>query len=258
MRCLSRTAFSSSPAAAAASVPRRALLAAERGYAVVVNYAGNVEAAEARLRAPSMPRAARRSPCAAMSADPSDVEHIFAAADRLGTLTGLVNNAGIVVAGRRGSTRWTPTRINRIFAVNVTGSFLCAAAAIRRMSTKHGGKGGAIVNLGSAAAKLGGAGVYVDYAAAKGAIDTFTVGLALEVAGEGIRVNAVRPGIIDTDIHASAAIRTGSRRMVPPLPMPRAGTAEEVAHAILWLLSDEASYTTGTTIAVTGGRAIAP
>ena len=144
-----------------------------------------------------------------------------------------------------------------MLAVNVTGSFLCAIAAIKRMSTKHGGKGGAIVNLSSAAAKLGGADIYVDYAAAKGAIDTFTVGLALEVAAEGIRVNAVRPGIIDTDIHASGgdpgpgarAWRATSRWRAP-------GTAEEVAKAILWLLSDEASYSTGTILTVSGGRAI--
>jgi NAD(P)-dependent dehydrogenase (short-subunit alcohol dehydrogenase family) len=149
-------------------------------------------------------------------------------------------------------------RVNRILAINVTGSFLCAKAAIRRMSTRHGGKGGAIVNLTSAASKLGAPAVYVDYAAAKGAIDSFTIGLALEVAGEGIRVNSVRPGIINTDIHAAGGDPDRAARMAPTLPIPRAGTAEEVAHAVLWLLSDEASYTTGSTIAVTGGRGIAP
>jgi NAD(P)-dependent dehydrogenase (short-subunit alcohol dehydrogenase family) len=145
-----------------------------------------------------------------------------------------------------------------MLAVNVTGSFLCAIAAVRRMSTRHGGQGGGIVNLSSAASKLGAANNYVDYAAAKGAIDSFTIGLALEVAGEGIRVNAVRPGIIDTDIHASGGAPDRAAQMAPQLPIPRAGTPEEVARAILWLLSDEASYTTGTTIAVTGGRAVTP
>jgi NAD(P)-dependent dehydrogenase (short-subunit alcohol dehydrogenase family) len=149
-------------------------------------------------------------------------------------------------------------RINRMLAVNVTGSFLCAKAAIKRMSTRYGGTGGSIVNISSAASKLGAPAVYVDYAAAKGAIDSFTVGLALEVAAEGIRVNAVRPGIIDTEIHASGGDPDRAARIAPTLPVPRPGTAEEVAAAILWLLSDEASYTTGTTIAVSGGRAIAP
>jgi NAD(P)-dependent dehydrogenase (short-subunit alcohol dehydrogenase family) len=149
-------------------------------------------------------------------------------------------------------------RLSRMFAINVTGSFLCAAAAIKRMSTKYGGAGGGIVNLGSAASKLGAANYYVDYAASKGAIDSFTIGLALEVAGEGIRVNAVRPGLIDTDIHGSGGEPDRARKLAPTLPMARVGTAEEVARAILWLLSDEASYSTGTTIAVTGGRALQP
>lgn len=190
-------------------------------------------------------------------ADETDVEHIFAAADRLGRLAGLVNNAGIVGPAARVD-ELDAARIGRMLAVNVTGAFLCSRAAIRQMSTRHGGTGGAIVNLSSAASKLGAPGVYVDYAAAKGAIDTFTIGLALEVAGEGIRVNAVRPGIIDTDIHAAGGDPGRAARMAPSLPIPRAGTAEEVARAILWLLSEEASYTTGTTIAVTGGRGILP
>jgi NAD(P)-dependent dehydrogenase (short-subunit alcohol dehydrogenase family) len=146
-------------------------------------------------------------------------------------------------------------RIARVFATNVTGSFLCAAAAIKRMSSRHGGKGGGIVNISSAAAKLGGANNYVDYAAAKGAIDTFTVGLALEVAAEGIRVNGVRPGIIDTEFHAATGDPDRAQRMAAAVPIPRPGTAEEVARAILWLLSEEASYTIGTTLNVTGGRA---
>jgi len=232
------------------------LLAAERGYGVIVNYAGNVEAAEhvaAQIHHQGGAAVAVRGDVSVEE----DVEHIFRAADRMGTLVGLVNNAGILGPNARVE-ELDAARINRILAVNVTGSFLCAKAAIKRMSTRHGGKGGAIVNLSSAAAKLGSPAVYVDYAAAKGAIDTFTIGLALEVAGEGIRVNAVRPGIIDTEIHGSGGDPGRAARMAPNLPIPRPGTAEEVARAILWLLSDEASYTTGTTIDVTGGRAITP
>jgi NAD(P)-dependent dehydrogenase (short-subunit alcohol dehydrogenase family) len=230
------------------------LLAAERGYAVVVNYAGNVEAAEAVVAAIH----AKDGEAIAVRGDvslPEDVEHIFKAADRLGPLTGLVNNAGVI--GRTSRVEGLDAeRIARILAVNVTGSFLCAIAAIKRMSTKHGGLGGSIVNLSSAAARLGGANSYVDYAAAKGAIDTFTVGLALEVAGEGIRVNAVRPGVIETDIHASGGEPDRVARLTPLLPMGRAGTAEEVARAILWLISAESSYSTGTVVTVSGGRGI--
>jgi NAD(P)-dependent dehydrogenase (short-subunit alcohol dehydrogenase family) len=233
-----------------------ALLAAERGYDVVVNYVGNVEAAE-RVCATIHQAGGKAVAVRGDVSDEADVEHIFSAADRLGTLAGLVNNAGIVARTSRVDAM-DAARISRILAVNVTGSILCAKAAILRMSTKHGGKGGNIVNLSSAATKLGSPGVYVDYAAAKGAIDTFTVGLALELASEGIRVNAVRPGIIDTEIHASGGEPDRVAQIAPSLPMKRAGTSEEVALAILWLLSDEASYTTGTTIAVTGGRAILP
>lgn len=232
------------------------LLGAERGYKVVVNYAGNVEAAEkvcAAIHAKGGEAVAVRGDVA----NPDDVEHIFKAADRLGTLTALVNNAGIV-APAMPVVDMTAERINQILAVNVTGSFLCASAAIKRMSTKRGGNGGAIVNVGSAASKLGGVNTYVDYASAKGAIDTFTVGLALEVAGEGIRVNQVRPGVIDTEIHASGGDAGRAARMAPSFPIPRPGTADEVAKAILWLLSDESSYSTGTTITVSGGRAILP
>jgi NAD(P)-dependent dehydrogenase (short-subunit alcohol dehydrogenase family) len=233
-----------------------AILAAERGYDVVVNYAGNVKAAEevcAKIHHNGGKAVAVRGDVS----DEADVEHIFAAADRLGTLSGLVNNAGIITGTGRVE-EMNAARINRMLAVNVTGSFLCAGAAIRRMSTKHGGKGGSIVNLTSGAAKLGAPGNYADYAAAKGAIDTFTIGLALEVAAEGIRVNAVRPGVIDTDFHATGGDPDRAARMGPSLPIPRPGTAEEVARAILWLLSDEASYCAGTTIDVTGGRAIVP
>ena len=233
-----------------------ARLAASRGYAVIVNYAGNVEAAEAVcadiIHAGGAAQAVRGD-----VADEADVEHVFAAADRLGTLGGLVNNAGTIASAARVD-EMDAARINRLLAVNVTGTLLCSKAAIRRMSTRHGGKGGAIVNLTSAAAKMGAPGTYVDYAASKGAIDTLTIGLALEVATEGIRVNAVRPGIIDTDFHATGGDPERVTRLASSLPMERAGTAGEVANAILWLLSDEASYTTGTTIDVTGGRAITP
>jgi NAD(P)-dependent dehydrogenase (short-subunit alcohol dehydrogenase family) len=230
------------------------LLAAERGWAVVVNYTHDVAAAEAVTAAIH----ARGGDAVAVRGDvsqPEDVAHIFAAADRLGPLSGLVNNAGIVAPAARVEAL-DPARISRILAVNVTGSFLCAIEAVKRMSTAHGGKGGAIVNISSAAAKLGGANSYVDYAASKGAIDSFTVGLALEVATEGIRVNGVRPGIIDTDIHASGGEPDRAMRMAPQIPMPRPGTADEVAKAVVWLLSDEASYTTGSVLSVTGGRAI--
>lgn len=232
------------------------LLAAARGYAVVVNYAGNVEAAERvchDIRAAGGEAMAVRGDVS----KPEDVEHIFAAADRMGTLVGLVNNAGIVGKTARVD-EYDAERINRILAVNVTGSMLCAIAAIKRMSTRHGGRGGAIVNVSSAAAKLGGVNSYVDYAAAKGAIDSFTVGLAIEVAGEGIRVNAVRPGLIDTEIHASGGDADRARRLASQVPIPRVGTGEEVSKAILWLLSDEASYSTGTFISVAGGRGIQP
>ncbi|MCB1228050.1 MAG: SDR family oxidoreductase [Verrucomicrobiales bacterium] len=169
-----------------------------------------------------------------------------------------MHNAGVIPPRVMRVDETPIEELNRQLSINVTGSFLCAAAAVRRMSSKHGGKGGAIVNVSSAASKLGGAGAMVAYGAAKGAIDTFTIGLALEVAGEGIRVNSVRPGIIDTEIHASAGDAGRVARIAPTLPIPRAGTAEEVAKAILWLMSDEASYTTGTTIDVSGGRAIGP
>ena len=232
------------------------LLGAERGYAVVVNYASNVDAAEricARIHQEGGAAVAVRGDVS----QPADVEHIFSAADRLGTLTALVNNAGIILPAARVD-EMDAERLARTFAVNITGTFLCSRVAVRRMSTRHGGTGGGIVNLTSGASKLGGAGVYLDYAASKGAIDTFTVGLALEVAGEGIRVNAVRPGVIDTEIHASTGDPDRVARMAAQLPMPRAGTAEEVARAVLWLLSDESSYSTGTTITVSGGRAILP
>lgn len=233
-----------------------ARLAAARGYGVVVNYLGNVSAAEAvcaDIHATGSEAVAVRGDVST----PEDVEHIFRAADRMGRLAALVNNAGMIAPALRLDVM-PVERIAQVMAVNVTGTLLCSAAAIRRMSSRHGGQGGGIVNLSSAAAKLGGANSYLDYATSKGAIDTFTVGLALEVAGEGIRVNGVRPGIIDTEFHAQGGEPDRAGRLGPSLPMARAGTAVEVANAILWLLSDEASYVTGTTLAVTGGRAAAP
>ena len=232
------------------------LLGAERGYAVVVNYTNNVAAAEqvcARIHQQGGEAVAVRGDVA----NPVDVEHIFQAADRLGTLTGLVNNAGMIYPAQR-LDEMDNDRLRRSFEVNVFGTFYCAREAVKRMSTRHGGNGGAIVNISSGASKVGGGGTYLDYAAAKGAIDTFTVGLATEVAAEGIRVNNVRPGVIETEIHASAGDPGRVQRMVSQLPMARAGTAEEVARAILWLLSDESSYSTGTTVTVSGGRAILP
>lgn len=182
-----------------------------------------------------------------------DVVALFKEADKFGTLTGLVNNAGVVDVKSR-IDNFSPERLARMMYVNVLGSFYCGREAALRMSNKYGGNGGSIVNLTSAAATIGGAGQYVDYAASKGAIDTFTIGFAREVAQEGIRVNAVRPGIIDTEIHASGGDPDRLKKLVSTVPMKRAGTAMEVAQAIGWLLSDAASYVTGTTIDVTGGR----
>ena len=184
----------------------------------------------------------------------AEVLAMFAAVDSgLGRLTALVNNAGVVDVATRVD-EMSLARLERMWRINLTGSFLCAREALRRMSTRHGGAGGAIVNLSSAAAKLGAPGQYVDYAASKGAIDTFTLGLAREVATEGVRVNAVRPGIIDTDIHASGGQPDRAARMAPLVPMQRAGSAEEVAAAVVWLLGHEAAYVTGTVLDVAGGR----
>ena len=229
-----------------------ARLAAKQGYAVCVNYLSDAKAAESLLRELSLGKKA-----IAVAGDVSkeeDVLKIFAETDKaLGRVTALVNNAGIVDRSQRVETI-TAARLARMFAVNVTGSFLCAREAVKRMSTKHGGNGGAIVNVSSAAAKLGSPGDYVDYAASKAAIDALTIGLAREVAGEGIRVNGVRPGIIYSDIHADGGEPGRVDRLGPQLPMKRGGEPIEVARAILWLLSDEASYSTGTFIDVAGGR----
>ena len=230
-----------------------ARLAAQRGWDVAVNYTRDAAAADAV--ATDVRAAGRRA--LVLQGDvgiEADVLAMFAAVDReWGPLHGLVNNAGVVDVAARVDAM-SAARIERMFAINVFGTMWCAREAVRRMSTRHGGPGGAIVNLSSAAAKLGSPGQYVDYAAAKGAVDAFTLGLAREVAAEGIRVNAVRPGIIETDIHASGGQPGRAAQMAPLVPMQRAGSAEEVAQAIVWLLSADSSYTTGTVVDVTGGR----
>ena len=230
-----------------------ALLAARQGYAVAVNYATHSAAADEVVR---KIRAAggRAFSVQADVAVEKDIMAMFKKIDiEFGRLDALVNNAGVVDQTSRVDAM-TMARLQRMFAVNVFGSFLCAREAVKRMSTRGGGIGGAIVNVSSAAARIGSPGQYVDYAAAKGAIDTFTLGLAKEVAAEGIRVNAVRPGIIETDIHASGGLPNRAHDVAPQVPMQRAGSAEEVAQSIVWLLSDAASYTTGALLDVTGGR----
>jgi NAD(P)-dependent dehydrogenase (short-subunit alcohol dehydrogenase family) len=186
-------------------------------------------------------------------ADEADVLRLFALADEVGPLAVLVNNAGIV-GPRARVDELDRARIEHMLAVNVIGPFLCAREAVRRMSTRHGGEGGVIVNVGSVAARLGGANQYADYAASKGAVDTMTVGLAQEVAAEGIRVTCIRPGIIDTDIHASGGEPDRAERLAPVIPMQRPGTADEIASWISFLCSDGASYATGSIIDVSGGR----
>ena len=230
-----------------------ALLAARDGWDVAVNYTRDAAAAEAVA---AQVRAAGRRAIAVQAdvADEAQVLRLFATVDaQLGRLQGLVNNAGVVDVAQRVD-GMSVARLQRMFTVNVIGSFVCAREAVQRMSTRHGGGGGVIVNLSSAAARLGSPGQYVDYAASKGAIDTFTTGLAREVAAEGIRVNAVRPGLIETEIHASGGQPERARELAPTVPMQRTGTADEVAAGIVWLLSDAASYTTGAVLDITGGR----
>ena len=230
-----------------------ALSAAQAGYAVAVNYQSN------SLAADEVVRSIRESGGQAMAlqADVSREDEVMALFARLdakwGPLAALVNNAGVVDVSSRVD-GMSVARLSRMLNTHVLGSFVCAREAVLRMSTRHGGSGGAIVNLSSAAAKLGSPGQYVDYAACKGAIDTFTIGLAKEVAAEGIRVNAVRPGIIETDIHASGGEPDRAQRLAPQVPMQRPGSAQEVANAILWLLSPQASYCTGALLDVGGGR----
>jgi NAD(P)-dependent dehydrogenase (short-subunit alcohol dehydrogenase family) len=230
-----------------------AILAASQGWQVAVNYASNSLAADGVVREIR----AAGGVAIALQADVSleaDVIKMFDTVDaKLGRLEGLVNNAGVVDVAQRVD-EMSVARLERMWATNITSSFVCAREAVRRMSNKHGGSGGAIVNVSSAAARIGSPGQYVDYAASKAAIDTFTMGLAKEVATEGIRVNAVRPGIIETDIHASGGEPDRAERMAVHVPMQRAGSADEVAQAIVWLLSDAASYTTGSVVDVTGGR----
>jgi NAD(P)-dependent dehydrogenase (short-subunit alcohol dehydrogenase family) len=223
------------------------MLAAERGYSVCINYRTNRAAAE-RVAATIEATGARAAVVAADVSVEADVVRLFATCDDvLGSVDALVNNAGILETQMRVEAI-EAARLQRIFATNVIGAFLCAREAVRRMSTRSGGRGGAIVNVSSGAARLGAPGEYVDYAASKGAIDTFTIGLAKEVAEEGIRVNGVRPGFIYTDIHATGGEPRRVDRVKTLVPMKRGGTVAEVASAILWLLSDEASYTTGTFI----------
>jgi NAD(P)-dependent dehydrogenase (short-subunit alcohol dehydrogenase family) len=229
------------------------LLAAQKGWAVAVNYTANSQAAD------DVVTQIQKAGGEAMSvqADVANEEQVLAMFEKvrstLGPLQGLVNNAGVVDVSAR-LDQMSMARWRRMFDINVLGSMLCAREAIRQMSTLHGGQGGSIVNLSSAAARLGAPGQYLDYAAAKGAIDSFTLGLSKEVAAEGIRVNAIRPGLIDTEIHASGGLPNRVKDLEHLVPAKRGGTAMEVAHAIVWLLSDDASYTTMSLLDVSGGR----
>jgi NAD(P)-dependent dehydrogenase (short-subunit alcohol dehydrogenase family) len=230
-----------------------ARLAASRGYAVCVNYRQRRDAADAVVAAIAA-AGGRALAVAADVAKEADVVRLFdTAQETLGVLTALVNNAGILERHAR-LDEMEAARFERVFATNITGALICAREAVRRMSTRHGGRGGGIVNVGSMASTLGSPGEYVDYAASKGAIDALTIGLAKEVAAEGIRVNAVRPGVIYTEIHASGGEAGRVDRVKGAVPMQRGGEPEEVARAILWLLSDESSYSTGAFIDVSGGR----
>ena len=230
-----------------------ARLAAKRGYAVCVNYLRDRASAE-RVVQDIRDEGGVAVAVAGDVASEKDVTHLFQECDRsLGPLTALANNAGIVARQARVEAM-DAERLRQVFATNVVGAFLCAREAIRRMSTKHGGRGGAIVNVSSGASRLGSPGEYVDYAASKGAIDTMTIGLARELAGEGIRVNCVRPGFVHTGIHAAGGEPGRIERLRESIPMKRGGDPDEVARAILWLLSDEASYSTGAILDVTGGH----
>jgi len=229
------------------------LLAARQGWAVAVNYTANSLAADEVVR---QIRAAggRAMAVQADVADEAQVLRMFEQVDaKFGRLTGLVNNAGVVDVTARVEDM-SVARWRRMFDINVIGSLICAREAVRRMGTKHGGSGGSIVNVSSAAARLGAPGQYVDYAAAKGAIDAFTIGLAKEVAVDGIRVNAVRPGLIETEIHASGGLPNRVKDLQHQVPMQRGGSAQEVAEAIVWLLGDGASYTTMSLVEISGGR----
>jgi NAD(P)-dependent dehydrogenase (short-subunit alcohol dehydrogenase family) len=230
-----------------------ALLLASRGHPVCVSYVRDSEAADAVVRDCVAAGASALAVRADVAVEADVVALFEAAQDRLGAIGGLVNNAGVVDRATRVEDM-SAARIERMLAVNVTGAFLCAREAVRRMSTSRGGDGGAIVNVSSRAAVLGSPGEYVDYAASKAAVDTLTVGLAREVAGDGIRVNAVRPGLIDTEIHADSGDARRVDRLAPTVPLQRPGRPEEVAAAIAWLLGEEASYVTGSFVDVGGGR----
>jgi NAD(P)-dependent dehydrogenase (short-subunit alcohol dehydrogenase family) len=230
-----------------------ALLAARRGWAVAVNSASNRAAADQVVQT-IRDGGGRAIAVQADVAHEDQVLAMYARVDaQLGRVMGLVNNAGVVDVSARVEAM-SVARLKRMFDINVIGSMVCAREAVKRMSTGHGGTGGAIVNVSSAASRLGAPGQYVDYAAAKGAIDAFTLGLAKEVAAEGIRVNAVRPGLIETEIHASGGIPDRVQQLAHLVPMQRGGSAEEVAEAIVWLLSPQASYTTMSLLEVSGGR----
>lgn len=226
---------------------------AKSGYRVCVNYRNNETAADALVKK-LMAYGAKTIAVQANIGNEDDTVRLFETVDReLGSVTALVNNAGMLLPQMRVEDM-DASRINRILETNVTGAFLCCREAVKRMSTTHGGHGGAIVNVSSAASRIGSAGEYVDYAASKGAIDTLTRGLALEVAAEGIRVNCVRPGFIHTDMHADGGEPGRVARVADSIPLKRGGKPEEVANAIYWLLSDEASYATGSFIDLAGGR----
>lgn len=227
--------------------------AAAQGWAVMINYASNQAAARALADEIEGQGGAARIVQGDTSTE-EGIATIFSALDQeFGRLDGLVNNAGVVDMPEK-VVDYSRARLDRMFAINVIGKIRCASEAVKRMSTAHGGQGGAIVNISSMAAIIGSAGQYVDYAASKAAIDTFTIGLAREVATEGIRVNAIRPGVIDTDIHASGGLPDRAQQMASVIPMQRAGTADEVADAALYLLSEQASYVTGAMLNVSGGR----
>jgi NAD(P)-dependent dehydrogenase (short-subunit alcohol dehydrogenase family) len=230
-----------------------AIAAAARGYRVVIGYATNKAAADEVVASIE----GKNGKALAVKCDVAhekDILALFKAADGFGTLGALVNNAGIVGKSGVRVDEMSAERIQQMMAINVTGAILCAREAVKRMSTKHGGKGGVIVNISSVAAKLGAPNTYVDYAASKGAIDSFTIGLGYEVAAEGIRVAGIRPGLIDTEIHAAGGEPDRAHRLAHMVPMKRVGQAEEIANAIVWLMSDEASYVTSTTFDVSGGR----
>jgi len=230
-----------------------ALWAARKGWNVVLSYQHDARAAQAVVQEVERLGGQALAVQADMAHEP-DLLALFAVVDqRFGRLDALVNNAGVVDTAQKVAD-YSAARLERMFRINTIGAFLCAREAVRRMSTAHGGRGGAIVNVSSIAARLGAPSQYVDYAASKGALDVMTLGLAKEVAGEGIRVNAVRPGLIATDIHASGGQPDRVQRLAPGIPMQRGGTAQEVAAAIVWLMSDESPYTTGSLLEISGGN----